>query len=542
MPTGLPLTNQAVPSDLQSNTTAPGAGNQSQKPLSDARFASLHWERMYTWLPLLRRDVIVLGRKKGWMWARTGVLLVIAGLSVLIFLDELKTASYRVSNVRSYFFVFSTYSALLIGMATPVLGASALPEIKTATGFDLLRVSSIRLTGLSICRLVVASLWPVFLVLGTLPVLILWSLWGGVSLTEELSMFVLLAGMGPLLAALGLFARAATRTQREAYSLAGTLAVFWAGVPPFVLLALGLSQSSAPPSFQPLAWFHPPTALGVIATGGASSLRLCLCAAGVSTAGAVGVSLLTGAVLRVRDRWQRRRAAGKRGRSRSRSVWTWSTVWKTLRAPPKREKWVRWILWALPWVLFGVTYYFAEGDMDVIAFAGSPILFVCVLVAARQGSAALTSERSEGTLDVLFLATTPQQLVLEKAAGAMVAVLPMFAGLLPFVVAGGDAAFAITVGYTLLICLDATAFGVLASTVFPKTSTTVSSTYVGLFLQAILGVFLFARIAGTVVDEAGLHVVAIVLLLGMTALWLTLAIWLLEVRYERLQAVGPREP
>ncbi len=430
---------------------------------------------MSSLLPLLRKELTSLSRRRRTLWLRlaTLALLCLLTLPLLVQLLILSERLYSAKSVAEGLYqVFVWVQFLLLIAAAPAFSASTIAVERERGTIDLLRLASIRGATFTVGKLLGAAALPALLVASEVPFLFVWTLFGGIAVGSIFATLGLSAATTVLLVAVGVFSSAATRSSGVAlvlsYLLAiGYLTVQWWGDVLFPtgfeewLLHVALFRSLRTQGLSVHPWWN------AAAASLAVSLLLGLGA---------GLFLLSPpSVSRLLDRTR----VGSTAVRRSRPVGDHPIFWRELNGGGSRRVagFLALITLASVGCLVAAMWVSDDGLRTAL---GSATVVLPAVAGGVLGALSVSGEKESGAIAALLLIPSPgTTVVMGKFLGACARALPLTA--VPFLLGfmRMEETWMWASVTSVLVSLLMISTGILFSTIFAKSAVAVAATFGG---------------------------------------------------------------
>lgn len=424
--------------------------------------------------PFLRKELVVLSRRRRTFWIRAGALAILSVLMIPLLVQLLVQSSrgYSVKGVAEVLFQLFVWTQFaLVFVAAPAFSAGSISYERRLGMIDLLRLAAIRAPALTLGKFLGAAALPFLLVLSEVPFLFIWSLFGGIAPEAIFATLFLTATITTLFIAFGLFTSAVSQTAGIATVVSYLVALIYVFAPLwgkaffpqsfesyFVHIALWRVLNN--PGITPVPWFDAVWA----------SLAMSL----VLTLGA-SVFLMQAPFSKVLDRT----SVGSRAERRSRRVWRWPVLWREIYCGGGSR--VTTFLNLCTVISVGCLAAAAiVDDKTAHGVLGGITLALPPICGGVLGSIAVTLEKEGGSIAALLLTpSAATSVVLGKFAGACARTLPL--AVVPFLLGFVRmeelwmwASLSSTLAALLLIST-----GTLFSVLFAKSAVSVAVTFAG---------------------------------------------------------------
>lgn len=424
--------------------------------------------------PFLRKELVVLSRRRRTFWMRAGALGILSVLMIPLLVQLLVQSSrgYSVKGIAEVLFQLFVWTQFaLVFMAAPAFSAGSISYERRLGMIDLLRLAALRAPALTLGKFLGAAALPFLLVLSEVPFLFIWSLFGGIAPEAIFATLFLTATITTLFIAFGLFTSAVSQTAGIATVVSYLVALFYVLAPiwaaPFLpqgfdnyLVHVALYRVLNNPGITPVPWFQAVWA----------SLAFSL----VLTLGA-SVFLMQSPFSKVLDRT----SIGSKAERRSRRVWRFPVLWREIYCGGGRR--VATFLNICTVISIGCL---AAGavveDKTARMVLGIVVSVIPSVVGGVLGSISVTLEKEGGSIAALLLTpSAATSVVLGKFAGACARTLPLafVPFLLGFVRLEQEWMWASLSSSLVALLLIST--GTLFSVLFAKSAVSVAVTFTG---------------------------------------------------------------
>lgn len=425
--------------------------------------------------PFLRKELVVLSRRRRTFWMRAGALAILSVLMIPLLVQLMVQSSrgYSVKGAAEVLFQLFVWTQFaLVFVAAPAFSAGAISYERRLGMIDLLRLAAIRAPALTLGKFLGAAALPFLLVLSEVPFLFIWSLFGGISPESIFATLFLTATITTLFIAFGLFTSAISQTAGIATVVSYLVALIYVFAPlwaaPFMpsgfesyLVHVTLWRVLNNPGITSIPWMH------AVLSSMALSLMLVL---------AASVFLMQPpSFARVLDKT----SIGSRAVRRSRKVWRWPVLWREIYCGGGTR--VTTFLNLCTIISVGCLIAAAlVDDKTARGVLGGITLAMPPIVGGVLGSIAVTLEKEGGSIAALLLTpSAATSVVLGKFAGACSRTLPL--AIIPFLLGFVRmeelwmwASLSSTLASLLLIST-----GTLFSVIFAKSAVSVAVTFAG---------------------------------------------------------------
>jgi ABC-type transport system involved in multi-copper enzyme maturation permease subunit len=425
--------------------------------------------------PLLRKELVVVARRKRTFWLRAGTLALLSLLMIplLVQLVVLSQRSYGVKGVAEALFqVFVWTQFGLLILAAPAFSAGAISGERRLGTIDLLKLAAIRAPTLTLGKLLGAAALPALLVLSEVPFLFVWSLFGGIS-PESIAATLFLSGSAVILfIAMALFTSALTRTSGIAMVISYLLALV------YLLAPIGsgtILPRGSEDWFVHVALAKQLNSPGIVVYDWWTSGLAAVVASVLFSLGASIFLVSPPSVGRLLDRT----SVGSRAVRKSRGVWSQPVLWREIYCGGGARV---------------TTFLNTATAVSVCCFIGAATipnetwrvtlgwitLVLPPITGGVLGAISVSLEKEGGSIaPLLLLPNSAATVVLGKFAGACARTLPLIVVpfLLGFVLM--EPLWMWGALTTALISLLLISTGVLFSTFFAKSAVAVAVTFAG---------------------------------------------------------------
>lgn len=425
--------------------------------------------------PLLRKELVVIARRRRTFFLRAGTLAILSLLMIplLVQLVVQSEKGYAVKGVAEFLFqmfVWTQFALLCLG--APAFSAGSITNERRLGTIDLLKLAAIRGPTLTFGKLLGAAALPGLLILSEIPFLFVWTLFGGIAPETILGTLGLSAAITFLLIAMALLTSALTRTSGIAMVVSYLLALAY-------LFAPLWGQPFFPVGFE--GWFVHVALFHVLNDHTLTMYAWWRAASAAALAGAA-FSIVAGAFLSVPRGVQfvlDRTRAGSRQTRRSRYVWGQPVLWREIYCGGGR----RVTTFLNVSTAVSVACFFAAAllkDETARNILGGITLALPAVAGGVLGAISVSLEKEGGSIaSLLLMPSSSTTVVLGKFAGACARTFPLV--VVPFLLGyvrleqlwmwGSLSSF--------LVSLLLIATGVLFSTLFARSAIAVAVTFAG---------------------------------------------------------------
>lgn len=425
--------------------------------------------------PFLRKELVVLSRRRRTFWLRAGALAILSLLMIPLLIQLLVQSSrgFSVKNVAEVLFQFFVWTQFaLVFVAAPAFSAGAVSYERRQGTIDLLRLAAIRAPTLTVGKFLGSAALPFLLVLSEVPFLFIWSLFGGIAPEAIFATLALTATITTLFIAFGLFTSAVSRTAGVATVVSYLVALV------YVLLPLW-GDLLFPPGFE--GWLvH--VALWRVLNNTTPAPAPWLPAVGSSAAIALLLTLAASVFLMQPPSLSRlldRTSIGSRAERRSRRVWRWPVLWREIYCGGGRRVTTFLNLCTLLSVGCLAAAAWVE-DTNTRWILGIVIAVLPSIAGGVLGAIAITLEKEGGSIASLLLTpSAATTVVLGKFTGACARTLPL--AFVPFLLGFVrlEQVWMWTSLTSALAALLLISTGTLFSVIFARSAVAVAVTFAG---------------------------------------------------------------
>lgn len=425
---------------------------------------------MLNLLPLLRKELVVIARRRRTFFMRAGTLALLTLLMIPL-LVQLVIQSGRgysvkgVAEVLFQIFVWTQFGLLVMG--APAFSAGAISYERRLGTIDLLKLAAIRAPTLTFGKFLGAAALPFLLVLSEVPFLFVWTLFGGIAPEVILAALLLSAAITVLLIAIGLFTSAVTETAGVAMVLSYALTLAYLFLPlwgkPFFPRGFG-------------DWtLH--VALAKVLNGSGLVLFPWWKAAGSSLAASIALAVGASVFLVQPPSLSRlldRTSIGSGANRKSRRVWSHPILWReiTCGGGPRVTAFIN-LITAVSVACFAAAALVKSDDWRGVL--GGITIALPIITGGVLGSIGISLEKEGRSIAALLLIPTASlSVVLGKFAGACSRALPLT--IVPFLLGFVrlDPWWMWGAAVSVLMTFILIATGVLFSTVFARSAVAVA--------------------------------------------------------------------
>ena len=424
--------------------------------------------------PFLRKELVVLSRRRRTFWMRAGALGILSVLMIplLVQLIVQSQRGYSVKGAAEFLFQLFVWTQFaLVFVAAPAFSAGAISYERRLGMIDLLKLAAIRAPTLTLGKFLGAAALPFLLVLSEVPFLFIWSLFGGISPEAILATLLLTATMTTLFISFGLFTSSVSHTAGIATVVSYLVALIYVFAPlwgdPFFpvgfdgyLVHVALARILGSQGLTPVPW--------MTAVWGSLILS--------------ALFVLAASLFLMQPPWSRvldRTSLGSRAMRKSRGVWRWPILWREIYCGGGRRVTTFLNLCTLISVGCLAAAALIE-DKTTQWWLGGITLVLPPIAGGVLGSISVTLEKEGGSIAALLLTpSAATSVVLGKFAGACARTLPL--AFIPFLLGFVRleelwmwASLSSTLASLLLIST-----GTLFSVIFAKSAVAVAVTFAG---------------------------------------------------------------
>lgn len=425
--------------------------------------------------PFLRKELVVLSRRRRTFWMRAGALAILSILMIPLLVQLLVQSQrgHSVKGVAEFLFQLFVWTQFaLVFVAAPAFSAGTISYERRLGMVDLLRLAAIRAPTLTLGKFLGAAALPFLLVLSEVPFLFVWSLFGGVAPEAILATLVLTATITTLFISFGLFTSAVSHTAGIATVVSYLVALIYLFAPlwgdPFFpagfegwLVHVSLARVLNSGGLVAVPWLRPVWSSLVLSIGFVLAASVFL--------------MQPPSVARVLDRT----SLGSGAHRRSRRVWPWPVLWREIYCGGGRR--VTTFLNIVTGFSIACLAVAATVEDDAVRWwVGGITLVLPPIAGGVLGSIAVTLEKEGGSIAALLLTpSAATSVVLGKFAGACARTMPL--AFVPFLLGFVRLEqiwmwLSLTSGLAALLLISS---GTLFSVIFAKSAVAVAVTFGG---------------------------------------------------------------